>query len=200
MEIEKYSKQWWNNEFKKGCNWEDGIDGNIQTKLFSDMVFGLINPTIKKDIANLDNSFVDFGCAYGQGLEMLFRLNQTIEAVGVDFSDLAVTQAKINYPNNDFYTDISQIKKEIDLIYASQIVGVNQKNLINYLTENSNNYVIILRPFDYKDSENDKMVEKLDNIVWDKPEWITLQNTIVTKTDDFYNGTKQQLLILKKIF
>lgn len=199
------SPKWWENEFK--YNWEKGINGNIQTKLFSEIVYSLINPIIKSDIKKLKYDFIDFGCAHGQGLMYLLkplRQYNFNEIIGIDISKIAVKKAKKLYPEFLFYNNLNQIKN-IDLIYTSNTLEhfKNPKSVLDKLLNKSKNYVIVLVP--YKQEPTDihfyKFTKKsFKNFIWDRPKWIIIQLTEIGKIDKLYSPTKQILCIYKKIF
>ena len=202
------SGEWWYKEFITKSNWETGIKGSIQTDMFAQIAYALINPTIKDNISKiLGGSFIDFGCALGQATKMLRLLNDKVEIIGAEISEEARKKA-IENVNTDvkILKNIDEIEK-CELIYASQVLEYykSPKDILNQLLEKSNNYVIVLAPYELDVDKNElsgcKIEEKtLKNLIWDKPEWKLIQQTIIGPTDNFYNSTKQVLGVYKKIF
>jgi 2-polyprenyl-3-methyl-5-hydroxy-6-metoxy-1,4-benzoquinol methylase len=203
-EVSINSKEWWENEFLVKNNWETGIDGKIQTDFFAQISYSLINPTIKKDIKKLEGTFIDFGCALGQATQMLRVLNDKAAIVGIEIAEEALKKAKELFPDVKFENNLDKIEKA-SLIYASNVLEhyKSPKDILNQLLDKSEKYVIVLVPYEQKANELHEIEFKentLKNLIWDKPEWILIQETVIGATDNFYSPVKQVLGIYKKIF
>lgn len=211
MEIN--TAEWWNEEFKSG-RWTTGIDGNEQTKLFAEIAYSLLSPTIKKNVYVTCTHFLDFGCAYGQGLEHFVKKlsSGSIDDVysGVDFAEAALIEANKKYENFSFHINLDSAIRDttkgiFDLIYCSNVLEHYKKpNVIfNQLIENSANYIIILVPF-MQEINNLHVFkftkEYLQNLIYLYPEWEIVQMTEIGKIDNLYSPISQILTVYKKIF
>lgn len=207
------SMEWWNEEFGSR-RWETGIDGNEQTKLFAEIAYSLLSPTIKANIY-INNNYLDFGCAYGQGIEYFLKKIAPENDIdpyfcGVDFAEEAIIQAKLQYENYQFFIDIDSACKQIqkkcfDVIYCSNVLEHYEKPgvIFNQLIENSCNYVIILVPYQQRIEGSHVYTftkENLENLIYLYPEWNIVQQTEIGKIDKLYSPVPQILTVYKKIF
>jgi 2-polyprenyl-3-methyl-5-hydroxy-6-metoxy-1,4-benzoquinol methylase len=206
MDISINSAEWWNNEFVTKNNWETGIKGSIQTDMFAQITYALINPTIKNNISKIvDGEFIDFGCALGQATKMLRLLNNKVTISGVEISEEARVKAVENVDADvKIVESLKDSGDNCQLIYISNVLEHfgNPKDILNQLLNKSNNYIVVLSPYEMKTSNLNECEFKentLKDLIWDKPEWKLIQQTIIGATDSFYNGTKQVLGIYKKI-
>lgn len=198
------TEKFWDNEFKLKREWLAGINGEIQTSYFADITYSLLNPTLKKDIEKLEGKAIDYLCAFGQGTEMLKKLNFK-EIIGIDDSKEAIKEATEKYSDIRFETNLDDSENNIDLIYSSNRLEHfhNPKEKLDKLLDISNNYVIIIVPFEQEltDIHLFKFEDKtFDSLIWDRPEWKIVQQTVIGSTDNFYNPTKQCLVVYKKIY
>ena len=144
---EQNSKFWWNEYFKK--KW-DNLDGRKQTRFFMQtIVSNLPNPVINK--ISKYRSVLDWGCALGQGVDVLTKTFTKTKIFGLDFSTIAIDKAKELYPKYNFYSDpLEKINKKFDCIIASNCLehfSDPLKVLKNHL-EFTNYIYILLTPFE----------------------------------------------------
>lgn len=100
MELITNSKQWWEAEFSSGA-WETGIDGKLQTEYFMKLLLGNL-PEEVLFYLHQNITILDWGCALGQGVNLLSLLFPEAKVSGLDFSEVAVAKAKELYPHLHF--------------------------------------------------------------------------------------------------
>ena len=108
---EQNSKFWWNEYFKK--KW-DNLDGRKQTRFFMQtIVSNLPNPVINK--ISKYRSVLDWGCALGQGVDVLTKTFTKTKIFGLDFSTIAIDKAKeFNMPKDNIERAIKRGAGELE--------------------------------------------------------------------------------------
>jgi hypothetical protein len=210
-DMEINSKEFWENEFKE--NWTVGIDGRKQTELFAKMAYGVLSPQLKEEFENLDNSFVDYGCALGEGVKnFLYEFQESRKCIGIDISEKAINICKDTWntwdnnciPEYDykFYTDISQVKDKIDLIFTSNTLEHfhNPEEQIKMLLNYTSKFLLVLVPYMQEPTQWHffKFTDKFFTMIIDKYKLKLRQYTSISPIDNLYSPTHQILVVFEK--
>ncbi|AOZ00582.1 hypothetical protein BKK81_16040 [Cupriavidus sp. USMAHM13] len=93
------SKRYWDNRFD--TDWAEA-SGREQTRFFCDLAVKHLPGWLAAQIREQGLSVCDWGCAEGDGTEILARALAPAPVTGVDFSSAAIRKASENYPGLDF--------------------------------------------------------------------------------------------------
>lgn len=207
------SKDWWENEFQN--EWENGIDGKIQTKLFADVSYGLLAPQLKEEFSKLENKVIDWGCALGQGCEYFLEKlmsgknekhfspdKNKKNIIGVDFAEKATNKAKTLYPHYRFENDIESIQEKVDLIYTSNTLEhfYDPFSEFDKLYNKTEKYIVILVPFNQDPTQwhHFKFTEDFFISLQNKYKCKIRQFTIINPIDELYSPTQQVFCVIEK--
>lgn len=111
------SKSYWDNRFKSN-DWKD-CNGESQTVDFINASLLQIPLHLKEDILNVRN-IVDYGCALGDGSNILQTKFPLSKIVGLDISSEGLKIARKKFPSIQFF-EAKNLKKlsPFDLFYSS---------------------------------------------------------------------------------
>lgn len=202
MEIN--SKEFWENEFK--TSWTIGIDGRKQTQVFAEISYGILSKDLKEEFLKLDNAFIDWGCALGQGCQyFLSRIAFKSRIIGIDISNEAIKQCKLGfgtYSYISFYNNLNEIKDNIDLIYTSNTLEhfYNPEEKIKMLLNYTKKFLIILVPYNQKVG-NEHFFMFTEKFFMDMRKKYNLklrQYTVITPIDEFYSPCHQVFVVFEK--
>lgn len=207
------SKEWWENEFEN--EWENGIDGKVQTKLFADIAYGLLAPHIKERFSKLENNLVDWGCALGQGCKYFLEKlmsgknekhfspdKNKKNIIGVDFAEKATNKAKTLYPHYRFENDIESIQEKVDLIFTSNTLEhfYDPFSEFEKLINKTDKYLVMLVPYMQEPTQwhHFKFTNDFFITVSNKHKLKNLQFTAIQSIDELYSPTEQVLYVCEK--
>lgn len=114
-ESELNSLAWWNNWFSVG--W-DNFDGKNQTKHFMTKLVDNLPPRETTFLKSRNLSILDWGCAMGDGVDVLARTFPNCKVAGLDFSKISIGRARESYSAYEFLLD-EVIPREFDVIVTS---------------------------------------------------------------------------------
>ena len=117
MSNEINSKEYWEEYFK--TKWEI-YRGREQTEYFMQLIIENLPESIKKYIDNSENTILDWGCALGQGVNLLQNKFPNAKVRGIDFSNTAIEEAKNEYQNLSFISgSLSELNEKFSVITCS---------------------------------------------------------------------------------
>lgn len=142
------TKPYWENRFSQ--DW-DKNNGPSQTQFFCELATKLIPKWTKDSINSTDMSICDWGCAEGEGTEILSKFFNTA-VTGVDFSETAIKKAKDRYPHLNFSSEnflSSKIDTSFNVIFSSNTLEHfdDPWKVFESLSERATDYIILLLPF-----------------------------------------------------
>lgn len=152
------SSEYWDNRFES--DWEEKF-GLEQTLFFTKIALNNIPNDIKKIFNKYNFSILDWGCAEGQGAHLLKKEFNELNVSGMDFSEVAIKKAKKLFNNIVFYNqNLKDLGKEFDVIYSSNCLEHFEKpgEIMKDLYQYTNNYLILLLPFEEKDRIDEHFV------------------------------------------
>lgn len=134
--LEMNSREWWDRYFQE--HWETN-DGRNQTRGF---MRSLIVHLPDAEIAHLlsrTTSILDWGCALGDGVDILSSVFPSARVAGLDFSGHAIDVARRDYPALEFlHTPDGTVPYAFDVIITSNCLehfefplDIAQKHLLN---------------------------------------------------------------------
>ena len=117
MSDEINSKEWWEEYFK--IKWEMN-NGKGQTEYFVQLIIENLPENLKTYIDNPEKTILDWGCALGQGVNLLQNKFPNAKVAGLDFSETAIEKAKKEYKNLSFTSNsLSDLNKMFSVIICS---------------------------------------------------------------------------------
>ena len=90
---------WWDDYFVQ--KWES-YDGRGQTRYFMRRLLDSLPAREAKWLASGPHSILDWGCALGDGVDLLKTQFPDCAVSGLDFSATAITKARSNFPQHSF--------------------------------------------------------------------------------------------------
>ena len=111
------SREWWDTYFAE--NWEANR-GSQQTQHFMERLLASLPAHELSYLRSHELQILDWGCAFGQGVDLLAQAFPKARVEGLDFSATAIQQARRRYPNLTFiHTPAGDIPEEFDVIVTS---------------------------------------------------------------------------------
>jgi GT2 family glycosyltransferase/SAM-dependent methyltransferase/glycosyltransferase involved in cell wall biosynthesis len=112
-------KEYWDERFKE--NWAERR-GREQSRFFARLGIGLLPDWLKWSIASDKLTLLDWGCALGDGTDVLAQSIDGAVVTGCDFSPAAIDDASLHYPNIEFQCfDVAEgrIDRQWDFVFSS---------------------------------------------------------------------------------
>ena len=194
--MEVNSDSYWNNRFTHDWKEKGGRD---QTNYFTNLAWNnLPEKFIELLKYNRGLSILDWGCAEGDGVNCIQEMFPLIKVSGLDFSAVAIENAKKNYPQHTFYDgSLEDYDNKFSIIFTSNTLEHFEDPYpwINQIARYAEQFLIIMVPF----QEKDRIKEHFFSFNYDsfplKINDFMLAYFAVLETDpDYWPG--QQLLLL----
>ncbi len=110
------SRPWWEDYF---ANQWDADNGRGQTTYFMQRLVENLPPAEHEYLASRETSILDWGCAFGDGVEVLAEAFPRCRVAGLDFAERAVAEARRCFPQHEFHhTPDGSIGNHFDAIAA----------------------------------------------------------------------------------
>lgn len=136
------SKEYWDHRFE--TNWVE-FGGRSQTNDFMKLLINELPESV-----NLSGmTILDWGCALGDGVDVLAKEYPSSEVSGLDFSEVAIKKALETFPMNDFYCGkLQDFGLKYQVIITSNCLGhfEDPLELLKSLMDFTTKHVIILVP------------------------------------------------------
>lgn len=117
MSNETNSREWWEEYFEN--KWEIN-GGKEQTEYFMQLVIENLPESIKEYIDNPEITVLDWGCALGQGVNLLQNTFPEARVKGLDISETAIKYAKNEYKDLSFVSgSLSELNEKLSVIVCS---------------------------------------------------------------------------------
>src|SRR5450759_759732 len=97
--LEANSAVWWEDYFQ--FKWEDN-HGREQTRHFMERLVAALPPAVTEYLSGHPVSILDWGCAFGDGVDALASAFPLAVVAGYDFSARAIAQGRSAYPRFRF--------------------------------------------------------------------------------------------------
>jgi GT2 family glycosyltransferase/2-polyprenyl-3-methyl-5-hydroxy-6-metoxy-1,4-benzoquinol methylase len=111
------SREWWERYFRE--SW-DAHGGGEQTRHFMERLLAELPAPEKSYLRSNRSSILDWGCAFGEGVELLRRAFPQSRVTGLDFAERAVEEARRRHPGREFVlSEDGSIPEEFDCIVTS---------------------------------------------------------------------------------
>lgn len=160
------SNDYWNKRFTEDWNEYGGAE---QSRYFAHIIVDALPEWLKVLIRESDNSVCDWGCAQGDGTDV-FTSTFKKTVLGIDFSPVAIENAKNRYPTSDFshinlLDDSSEIDFHTDIMFCSNTLEHFHKpfQVLKKLKQFTKNLIIISVPFEEIDRINEHHFTFLDS-------------------------------------
>lgn len=110
------SREWWESYF--AGQW-DANNGTAQTRHFMDRLLARLPAAEASYLRSRSLDVLDWGCAFGEGVDRLAREFPRCRVSGLDFAAAAVEEARRRYPHNEFILGEGGIPRTVDVIFTS---------------------------------------------------------------------------------
>lgn len=143
-------KEYWDERFKE--NWAERR-GREQSRFFARLGIGLLPDWLKWSLASDQLSLLDWGCALGDGTDVLAQSLDGVAVTGCDFSPAAIDDATFHYPNIDFQCfDVaaSKIDRQWDFVFSSNTLEHFHKpwEMLDAVSRVAKMGVVLLIPYE----------------------------------------------------
>ena len=143
------STKYWNQRFI--ADWKEN-NGMEQSQFFSKIAVDHLPAWFIRYVHRHQPSFCDWGCAMGNGTKVLHELLSLQNTTGIDFSKVAIEQARVSYPTIRFITtDILKDESfpQFDIIFSSNTLEhfENPWEILEKLSRFAKKFLVILIPF-----------------------------------------------------
>lgn len=117
VEAPANTRQWW--EDYLAAQW-DANNGRDQSKYFMQRLVENLPPVEREYLVSQEATILDWGCAFGDGVNVLSEVFPNCRITGMDFAERAVAEASRSYPALDFkHTPDGAIGELYDVIFCS---------------------------------------------------------------------------------
>ncbi|ADC63064.1 methyltransferase domain-containing protein [Allochromatium vinosum] len=150
IEIGINSKEYWDKRFVE--NWED-FNGPRQSRFFAQTAISNLPSWLIDAMRRESLTFVDWGCAQGDGLDVWASYINPSLLCGVDFSMTAIQKAKIRYPLLKFFNsnwlDRNEKNEIYDVVYSSNTLEhfFNPCEILRNLSARANKAIVLVLPY-----------------------------------------------------
>lgn len=111
------SRAWWDEYFQE--TWEAN-QGGQQTRHFMEVLVRGLCTRERKFLTQHESTILDWGCALGEGVDLLSRSFPAARVSGLDFSQEAIGKARERFPDREFiWTETGEIPRDFDVIVTS---------------------------------------------------------------------------------
>ncbi|HEY8972415.1 MAG TPA: class I SAM-dependent methyltransferase [Puia sp.] len=143
------SAQYWNQRFTADWKENNGIE---QSQFFARIAVDNMPAWFIRYIEQHQPSFCDWGCAMGDGTKVLRDLLSLKNITGIDFSRVAIEQARSDYPAMNFIVkDILKDERfpSSDIIFSSNTLEhfENPWEILEKLSCFARKFIVLLIPF-----------------------------------------------------
>lgn len=146
------TKKYWEDRF--ATDWEHNL-GPEQSKFFASVAMDNLPPWIIQAIRSDELTIADWGCAQGDGLNVLTNFFNPKKLTGIDFSVESISAAKSRYPELEFLAqnwlsdEASNDIKSYDFIFSSNTLEHfhNPFQVLNCISEKAELGFILALPF-----------------------------------------------------
>jgi len=143
------STQYWDQRFIDDWKENNGIE---QSQFFSQIAVDNLPAWFIRYVEQHQPSFCDWGCAMGNGTQVLHELLSLKDITGIDFSKVAIAQARLRYPTIGFIAaDIlkGEDLPRFDVIFSSNTLEHfnDPWEIVEKLSCFANKFIVILTPF-----------------------------------------------------
>lgn len=140
------TKKYWNKRFD--LDWENN-GGREQSEYFTKIAMKIL-PEAITNMLNNELSFLDWGCAEGDGTSIFASRFPLLKVSGLDFSSSAIRKAREHFPHISFHAgSLNDTGKKYDVIFTSNCLEHYQDPFewIDHLMEFTQQALIIMVPF-----------------------------------------------------
>ena len=145
------SDAYWNTRFVE--NWES-FEGPAQSRFFAKIAIENLPSWLINQLKLKSLSFADWGCAQGDGTDVLANYVDQKQLTGVDFSAVAIEQAATRYPslrfiNEDWLQESGNKQEDFDVVFSSNTLEHfhDPFNALRYLCERAKKAVVLALPY-----------------------------------------------------
>lgn len=111
------SRSWWEGYFD--TQW-DANEGRAQTTYFMKCLVDNLPFAEHTFLSSRTVTILDWGCAFGNGVDVLAKTFPRCRVAGMDFAERAVIEARNSFPDYDFrHTEDGEIGDKFDVIITS---------------------------------------------------------------------------------
>ncbi|BDU15468.1 glycosyltransferase [Lysobacter auxotrophicus] len=145
------SKDYWDRRFE--TDWEANR-GRTQSRFFSSLALSMMPDWLKWNLTSTRASILDWGCALGDGTELLAQSLPGAQVTGCDFSEEAIRRAAETYPVNRFVcrdlTTSDSTQESWDFVFSSNTLEHFHEpwKVLDTLAKAASRGVLLLLPYE----------------------------------------------------
>ncbi|ARP96980.1 class I SAM-dependent methyltransferase [Bordetella genomosp. 13] len=150
MPIDVNSQEYWNGRFD--ADWETN-HGKEQSRFFSRVAYDNLPPWLIQRIGQAGWTLCDWGCAQGDGTDVLASYFGPEKVTGVDFAASAIEKARHTYTGIRFETQdwltATTVDEMFDIVFSSNTLEhfARPYEILPRLLERARNCVILALPY-----------------------------------------------------
>jgi len=111
------TRDWWEDYFAR---YWDAYGGGAQTRHFMERLAANLPAGLTTWLESRPLRILDWGCAFGEGVDVLARRFPASEVTGLDFAAEAIRRARARYPDRTFvHSETGAIADRFDVIVTS---------------------------------------------------------------------------------
>ncbi|RAU93230.1 methyltransferase domain-containing protein [Paenibacillus sp. YN15] len=141
------SKEYWDKRFED--DWEKN-SGRQQSRYFAELAMNMMPKKLLAISKEENFTWLDWGCALGDGTQIIANAIGIENVCGLDFSTSAIETALVYFPNLQFMSgSLLDYDKKYDIIFSSNCMEhfKDPHFWLNQIFDHANNMVILLLPF-----------------------------------------------------
>lgn len=194
------SQPYWEQRF--AGDWESN-HGREQSRFFSRLALDHFPSWLTRTIKAHQLSVCDWGCAQGDGTDLLAQSLPDIPVTGVDFSAEAIRRATESYPRCKFVFDdflTSPANTQFDVVFSSNTLEhfVEPWSVLAKLFARTRGFLVLLLPFrEYERIQEHFSTFDYENIPFAFSDWALMHSEVIDAAavkPNYWNG-EQVLLV-----
>ncbi len=207
--IEVNSEEYWNRRFRG--DW-DNNDGDKQSLFFANQAIEMFPGWLRGILENGGKTFCDWGCAEGDGTDLLAKTYTKTYFEGIDFADNAIITAKnrFNNINNLYFHSIdlltSVYDKKFDIVFSSNVFEhfADPFKVFDVISGYAKEIFVMVVPFN--EDPNNLIDEHLHSFTskdfnFQNEDWTIVHfsvNDVSQIRDSQWNGSQAMIIYVKK--
>lgn len=145
------SESYWDRRFS--VDWET-FSGPDQSRFFSRVAANALPSWLVNQCSDHPLTIADWGCAQGDGTNELAKLLRTARVSGIDFSKVAIAQARLRYPSIDFICADWLMERQpaparFDVVFSSNVIEHfhDPFGVLNVICQKARKAVLLAIPY-----------------------------------------------------
>jgi GT2 family glycosyltransferase/glycosyltransferase involved in cell wall biosynthesis len=176
------SKTYWDDRF--AVDWEIS-QGREQSRFFSRLAIQHFPDWLVQSVKTDSLTLCDWGCAQGDGTDLLAEFFDTAQVTGVDFSPEAIEKALKRYPKCKFICEdfiSSQEGEQFDVLFSSNTLEhfANPWHVLEQVSRRGRKFLVLLLPFrEYERIKEHFATFDFNNVPVFLQDWVVMHSAVI---------------------